>query len=232
MPNLAPKIFVNKLAAARRLLRASVRLYCSNEDPLAIHVVASSGYNIINELKRQRGLNEAHFVAETEMLGLLKMAQEKVFGKLPKHLAEDWNNRDFLELLASKLKIAEDTDISNLGATIDVGPQYSQAFHRKRTHAFNFLKHANDDPQGLLDESTVDNFALLMNAMFGYESLAPDDLGLEGVTLVILFLASRESLVAPSHPWHHIVQKLRGMSSDERLDFCSFQLNRPRETDL
>jgi hypothetical protein len=232
MPTPPSEVFVNKLSAARRLLRAAVRLYCSNEDALAVHVVASSGYNILNELKRKRGLNEAHLVAETEMFGFLKMAQDMVSWKLPKHIAEDEYTRDFLERLATKLSITEETDVSSLEMSVDVDSQYSQTFHRKRTHAFNFLKHANDDPQGLLNESAVDNFALLMNAMFSYESLAPDDLGLEGATLVILFLASCENPVASSHPWHDIVEKLRSMNQDERLEFCSFQLNRPRSGNL
>ncbi len=236
MSSPAPEIFVNKLAAARRLLRAAVRLHCLKEDALAVHVVASSGYNILNELKRSRGQNEANLVAETEMLGMLKMAQDMAAGRLPANvmaaLDKDEYTRRFLERLASQLKITEHTDITSLVESVDVDEQFSRSFHRKRTHAFNFLKHANSDSEALLNEGAVDNFSLMLNAMISYESIAPDDLGLEGATLQLLFLASRETSIAPDHPGHDIIEKLRGMNRDEQLDYCSFQLHRTRPDDM
>jgi hypothetical protein len=71
-----------------------------------------------------------------------------------------------------------------------------------------------------------------MNAMMSYESISRDDLGLEGFTLMALFLASTDSEVSPQHPLYGIVKQLRTMNDDERLAFCSFQLSRPREAGL
>ena len=47
------KIYINKLAAAERMFCAAMRMFLVEEDDLAIHVVATSAYNILRDLKKE-----------------------------------------------------------------------------------------------------------------------------------------------------------------------------------
>ena len=51
-----PIIEITKLDAARRQLRAAVRLWFDGGDPIAIHTLAAATYEILHTLFRRRGL--------------------------------------------------------------------------------------------------------------------------------------------------------------------------------
>ncbi len=222
------EILVTKLGAARRLLRAAIRLYFHQEDELAVHTVASAGYGILKDLKRRRGQNEAEFATQTLLLGLAGLAKERASGRLPPTVRSDKYVMDFLDKLVEKFGITAETNISSLDLAVSMDLRATAQFWDSHNRASNFLKHADRDAAGALPLKDVNNFSLLMNAMFSYESIAPDDLGFESVVLQMHFLAQRETDLASDHPFAPSVAKLRTMEEDERLAFGAFQLDRPR----
>jgi hypothetical protein len=56
-----PKIKVTKLDAAKRQLRAAIRLFFDDDDPVAIHTLAAASQEIIHRLYRNKGLDNLLF---------------------------------------------------------------------------------------------------------------------------------------------------------------------------
>lgn len=222
------EILITKLGAARRLLRAAIRMHFHREDELAVHAVASAAYGILKDLKKQRGLNEAQFAIETEALGMLVLAKKRASHQLPPDVLSDTYFIGFLDQLVERLSITPETDVSKIAPSVVLNAAATASFWHANNRASNFLKHADQDSEAVLSLKEVRNFQLLMRAMFSYESVAPDDLGFEGVVLQVYFLAEHDSDLESSHPFSDLVAKLRPMSPDERLEFSAFQLDRPR----
>ena len=228
MSSESAEIVVTKLGAARRLLRAAIRMHFHREDELAVHTVASAAYGILKDLKKQRGRNEAQFAVETEALGMLALAKKRASHKLPSDILSDAHFVGFLDQLVERLGITPDTDISKIAPSVVLDSASTATFWRANNRASNFLKHADQDSEAALSLKEVNNLQLLMRAMFSYESVAPGDLGFEGVVLQVYFLAEHHSDIESSHPFSNLVAKLRPMGTDERVEFSAFQLDRPR----
>ena len=229
MSNESAEILITKLGAARRLLRAAIRMHFHHEDELAVHTVAAAAYGILKDLKKQRGLNEAQFARESELLGMLVLAKKLASGQqLPTDVLSDTYFLSLIDRLVEHFRITPDTDISKIAPTVVLNSAETADFWRSNNRASNFLKHADQDSGAALSLKEVKNFELLMRAMFSYESVAPDDLGFEGLVLQVFFLAEHNSELDSSHPLFNAVAKLRPMSSDERVEFSAFQLDRPR----
>jgi hypothetical protein len=222
------EILVTKLGAARRLLRAAIRMHFHREDELAVHVVASAAYGILKDLKEKRGLNEAKFALETQTLGILALAKKRASGQLPPEMLSDTHLLACLDQLVERLGITPLTDVAKIDFDVVLNSASTAHFWRANNRASNFLKHANTDSGAALSLKEVNNVELLMHSMFSYESVAADDLGFEGVVLQIYFLADRESDLEAPHPFAHLVEKVRALSPDERVSFSAFQLDRPR----
>lgn len=222
------EILVTKLGAARRLLRSAVRLYFHAEDELAVHTVASAAYGILKDLKKQRGQNEAEFATQTLFLGLAALAKKKMAGRLPRDVLNDKDLLGILDRLITHCGIDATTNISKLDVAVSMGPRATAQFWDSNNRASNFLKHADRDATGALPLKDVNNLGLLIGAMSSYESIAPDDLGFEGVVLQIYFLSKHKTDIDSDHPFAPSVAKLRTMDEDERLAFSAFQLDRPR----
>jgi|CXWL01.1.fsa_nt_gi transcriptional regulator with XRE-family HTH domain len=229
MSTKSAEILVTKLGAARRLLRAAIRLHFHREDELAVHAVVAAAYGILKDLKKQRGLNEAQFAIESEMLGWLALAKERSAGQqLPESFLSDDYSLKFLDSLVETLGITPDTDITQLDVSVAMDNASTAGFWRTNNRASNFLKHADQDSEAALSLNDLNNFNLLMRAMFSYESIAPNDLGFEGVVMQVYFLAEQDSELDPSHPLSTSVAHLRKMGAEERLEYSAYQLDRPR----
>lgn len=232
MSQESAEILVTKFGAARRLLRAAIRMYFDREDELAVHTVVSAAYGMLKDLKKRRSLDEAQFAIETEIFGMLALAKKHASHQLPPELQSDAYFMSFLDLLIDRFNITPDTDVSQLTPSVILDSAATAGFWRANNRASNFLKHADQDSEALLSLKDVNNFQLLLRAMASYESIAPDDLGFEGVVLQVYFLAEHESEIDSSHPLSGPVAKLRAMSTEERIDFSAFQLDRPRPTGI
>jgi len=51
-----PTLHINKLDAAKRQLRAAIRLWFDDGDPVAIHTLAHASHEIIHSLFKKKGL--------------------------------------------------------------------------------------------------------------------------------------------------------------------------------
>lgn len=228
------RIFVTKLSAAKRLLRAAIRLFFDKEDDLAVHAIAASAYGILKDLWVARGGNEAARATETFMLGLVSLAQEKTSGNLAPEVLADESFLRTLDQLIGAFQITPDSDLSKIDLSVVLDKNSTKHFWDDNNRVSNFLKHADNkfadrDEHVALAMDNVDNLTLLMRATSSYESLAPDDLGFEGVVFQIYVLSSIErSKQSATFPFAKQVEEMSPMPPEERIAFCSFQLRRPR----
>ena len=51
------KLKISKLDAAKRQIETAIRLYFSNADPISIHTLTMSAYNVLRDLNKNRGGN-------------------------------------------------------------------------------------------------------------------------------------------------------------------------------
>lgn len=228
MHEAGAEIFITKLVAAKRQLRAAIRLFFVREDELAIHTIASAAYNLLRELKKTRGRDETEDRAKMLFLGLVSLAKARQAGNLPDWAAGDVYLDEVLKTIAESIPLTENMDVSSISVTM--GASVRKTFCDNRVA--NFLKHADRDVNSAISARDVDNLQLLVAAANSYETVAPDDLGFEGVILTIYLLASLDTEIDDTHPFSEPVRKLRAMPPDERIPFCNYQLRRPRPTDV
>lgn len=220
------EVYITKLVAAKRQLRAAIRLFFAREDTLAIHAVAASAYNLLRELKKTRGADETEDRLKTLFLGLVSLAKRLQAGDLPDWAANDTYLLEILRTISERIPLTDKIDASLIAVTI--GESTRKTFWKDNNRVANFLKHSNKDVDLAISERGVDNLPLLVAAANCYESVAPDDLGYEGFILTLYFLASLDTQIDDSHPFSEHVLKLREMSNDERITFCDYQLRHPR----
>ena len=228
MPSNSAQVLITKFGAARRLLRAAIRMHFHREDELAVHSVASAAYGILKDLKKQRGQNEAQFAIEHEVLGMLMFAKERTSHQLPTEVLSDVYFVSCLDQLVELFSITPETDISQIAPSVMLDAASTAAFWRTNHRASNFLKHADQDAEAALPLNELKNFQLLMQAMLSYESVAPNDLGFEGVVLQIFSLAEHDFKLDSLHPLAGAVARVRAMNPAERVEYSAFQLDRAR----
>ncbi len=204
------EILVTKPAAAQRLLQAAIRMFFAREDELAVHTVASAGYRLIADLKEHRGRKEVDDYHLTMVFYAVRDYRRK---SLPKYLADDPEMMKYIRELAEALpQIAENTEYQDVRAT--VSDDVAKSFRRKRNKVYNFLKHADHDPEKHISLEEVDNFNLLMQAAGSCVDLGVD-LGAEGYVLWLYSCAylGEESEALP--------RDIEDLSSNELLIFFS-----------
>lgn len=103
---------ISKLEGARRNLKAAVRLFFENGDPIAIHTLAAAAQGVIRDVAKSRGLNHPSILHDHP--------------HVPKDARKQW------------IKFLNE-------------PR-------------NFFKHADKDPDGMLEFDEVANERLLLDA--------------------------------------------------------------------
>lgn len=153
---------VTKLGAADRNLNSAIRQFFMEEDPLAIHLVASAAYNVFSDLLKQRGKEEAFWPLA---YGLLRAVRDIADGSLRKEEVDrDWpdGSWEHLDQLVQKYRRTP-FDIDS--AQVSGPPEQVREFWKEFRKHYNFLKHANRDEHGLLPENLLDNENLIMRSM-------------------------------------------------------------------
>lgn len=230
MSEAGAEIYITKLVAAKRQLRAAIRLFFCREDELAVHTVAAAAYNLLRELKATRGADETEDRLKTLFVGLVSLARALQAGKLPEWASKDAYLLEVLKSISEKIPPTEKLDISSVSVTI--GESTRKSFWKDNNRVANFLKHANKDADLAISARGIDNLPLLVAAANSYESVAPDDLGFEGLVLTLYFLSSLDTEIDDTYPFLEHVRKLREMPSDERIAFCDYLLRRPRPSHI
>lgn len=224
MSDSKAEIFITKLVAAKRQLRAAIRLFFGREDELAVHTVAAAAYNLLRELKKTRGKDETEDIAKIFLLGLVSEARNLLAGNISEWAGKDEYLVSFLKNLAEHIPPDKTIDLSDI--RVSMGASVRKIFCDNRVA--NFLKHADRDVGSAISTKDVNNLQLLGAATWCYESIAPDDLGYEGLIFEIYLLASLDIEVDVMYPLHDQVRELRAMSPAERINFCDHQIRRPR----
>ena len=220
-------IYINKLAAAQRQLRAAIRLYFAGEDELAIHTVASAAYRLINDLKTARGMNEA---ADSHLVSIFYVVRDFRRGTLPKHIAENTEMMKWVIDMADKLPITADSNIDEVTAHVD--DEAARAYWRKRNEASNFLKHADNDADAHIALDKIDNFMLLMQAMGAYTDLVKGEMGPEGLILLVYSSVAHGETASLPQEFRAIGDGLLAVDEDERRELCAALIQELRARDF
>lgn len=163
------KLALTKQAAAHRLILAGVRMIARSDDPLAVHVVASSALNLIRELIQSRGPN---YLTLAFREGIYRFALSRAQGEPDPFpiTAEVDSLIDWIVHLIRSGQVASADDIVISGFQLD---------ERKALDAvigpFNFLKHAQRDPLATLNEEDIDPLEALTHAISAFSFLFPGE---------------------------------------------------------
>jgi hypothetical protein len=209
-------LHVTKMAAAKRQLRAAIRLFFLEEDDLAIHTVASASYGLLKDLKRDRGMSEA---ANAYLTTFFYLVRDFRRGTLPEHMTSDPARLAEIQRIADELSpITADSKISDVKVTIS--PDLEKRYWNETNRAANFLKHADRDSDRSLSLDAVDNRLLLMKCCSAYREIAPDDLGNEGLVFEAFIVASDSAHQPRDSSFDSLVATMRSVPSERRLGLC------------
>lgn len=160
---------LTKQQVAKRLIQAAVAMFNANADPLAMHLVASSALNLLRELSKVDG---ERFVERVFRSALYNGAVKKLNGEetgVPDHpVVNEWIEGLTKAIESGGVKSADDITINDAGKLEVDSLKYL-------VDPFNFLKHADKDPDGTLDEADVRPVEATCFAVTAYGFLFPED---------------------------------------------------------
>ena len=208
---------MTKLAAARRQLLESIRMFFAGQDELAVHTVTSAAYGIIKDLKTERGRDEAGDYCLTITFYAVRSFRR---GSLPPRLAEDPEFMDWVRKMAERLPITASTQYDEVKVHLD--PETTGQFWNRMNRASNFLKHADRDAADSLSLEEIDNLHLLMLAFSSYLNLVqgavePES---EGLVLWIYFNTVTGQKDDLPKPFHRLAARLEELPDEQRLAIC------------
>lgn len=225
MGSRSGKVYVNKLSVARRQLCAAIRMFFAGEDELIIHTGASAAYQVLIDLRAERGWeDEAAHHYHTMVFYAVRDYRR---GTLPDYLANDPETMRFIRDIAGRLPITASSNFNDF--TVSVSRDVVQEFRQNRTVVANFLKHADRDAKSLLSLDDVDNLNLLFQAISAYQDLANDNLGHEGFVLYVYFNAVKGMKDGMPKKFRRYASNLENLDPDEQLRFCSVWLRELKE---
>lgn len=158
---------ITKLEAAERLIISGIAMSDEGDDPLAIHVVASSALNMLRELIQQSGDN---YVARVLKEGLFHSATSRMKDQddsLP-------SSPEIDEIIDNIIAGIEAGDIEKpTDLIINLNADELRGLLGYIMRPYNFLKHAQRDPLATLDESDVDPKGAIVHAVTAIYLLDP-----------------------------------------------------------
>lgn len=178
--------YIDKLAAARRQLLVAVRLFFQDEDPLAVHTLASAAYRLIIDLQGAGGEDEASNVVYGELLHLVELFRKN---ELPNSVLRKSDLVTNIASVSERLPPKLPATPTQLGLALS--EEEARRYWRQHNYIANFLKHADSDPSAILDIRAIDNLQLLMQATASFGSLAGELRENEFLVLAYYFGATR-----------------------------------------
>lgn len=153
---------VDKMTAAERLIHSAVDMLERKDDPLAVHVVASSALSLLRELVASQGND---YVSQVIKEGVYRSALAKIQGA-PAGMPDS----DILDAIVNA--VAEGIEAGAVKSAGDIVMVASKktvwAYLDYIFKPYNFLKHADRDPLATLDEGDFDPEGALAHAMTAY----------------------------------------------------------------
>lgn len=156
------RVFINKLSAGERQLAAAIRLYFLNEDPLAIHTVISAAHNLLADLLNSRGKDPS---VHGLVYGALRAARDLREGAITEEHIRAWGDGalECVKQLSCLFDQHPELEIEDLSSSAP--PDFARKYWSDRRHAYNFLKHADRDASGSLDEAMINNENSIVEAI-------------------------------------------------------------------
>lgn len=166
---MANGTILTKQAVADRLILSAVRLIAQDHDPIAVHCVAASATSLLRELVAGRGQNYGSrtFAAALFENALAQVENRKPLGTLPSDPTVDaaiLTVRSGIE--SGAILSPEDIDVA-MPKSVE-----SQALSGVIS-PFNFMKHADRDPNGFLEETELQPIEATVHAVTAYSFLFP-----------------------------------------------------------
>lgn len=158
---------IDKPEAAERMIVAAIGMSDRGDDPLAIHVVASSALSLLRELIEKGGDN---YVEQVLKLGLFHAASARLNGDaitLPTNPQID----ALIEKVMGGLAGGELKQPSDLTITLDKDELRKLLDYI--TRPFNFLKHAQRDPHATLDDGEAEPDGTIVHALTAFSMICP-----------------------------------------------------------
>lgn len=152
------QIYLNKLAAAERLIDAAIGMSSYGVDPLAIFIVSASARKSLSEMKSTRG---GSHVEDLYRWGLFYMARDYRLGRLSH---DDLNNLGLAEIVEGIAHSIETGEIATADDLQMSGLPTDRQYWNEKNRPFNYLKHADRDGDALLDIETVDAERTILEA--------------------------------------------------------------------
>jgi hypothetical protein len=159
---------IDKSTAAERLIVAAIAMAEKGDDPLAIHVVASSALNLLRELIEAGGDN---YVAQVLKHGVFAMASARIKGEPIPVPAPPEIDRIIGEV-ADGIKKGQLNQPSDL--EVPLSPDELRGMLGYIIRPFNFLKHASRDVLATLDEEDVDPNGAIGHALAALNFVSPN----------------------------------------------------------
>ena len=157
-----------KITAAFRLICAAIEMYRQNIDRAATLVVAASALNLLRELLSKRGPSfETLWWRQIILLYAEGVNQGR---KIPDHFAVAG------EAIAFIAEAIEDGHISSMAdVDLHIPRQLGSEWLNPIYGPYNFLKHADRDPEALLSEEAIEAGDAILLAIHAYELLFPGE---------------------------------------------------------
>lgn len=158
---------IDKPTAAERMIVSAIALSDRGDDPLAIHVVASSALNLLRELIERSGDD---YIANVLKLGVFALASAKRKGE-PLPLPTNAEMDALIDKVVCGIEAGELEEASDL--TINLNADERRNLIGYIIRPFNFLKHAQRDPLATLDESDFDPDGAIIHALTAFSMICP-----------------------------------------------------------
>lgn len=164
-------VLLTKQAAAHRLLLGAVRYFqADHADPIVVHVIAASALNMMRELISSRGTS---FVERTFAAALYEHAHSRVEDREP---IFELPYRELMEPIISDLEaqirsgqISSHRDVNLTGMPRNLERKLLDHI----LEPYNFLKHADRDPNGSIALSDLKPIEAIVYAINAYSILYP-----------------------------------------------------------
>jgi hypothetical protein len=220
-------VYITKLEAARRQVNASIRMYMTKQDDLAIHTVAAAAYRLLRELLDNRGIDDRDDLLR---VGLFYLAKEMSLGTLSdkdyKTLMGDEYTQSIVSRIADTIKQhGGDVDIDDIDsiiprASIRTSPSARRSRLEQLWKASNFLKHADRDQHGAISLDDIDNDMMIISASAAYTMVAHDITGEMAVFYALASVTSPERFEVTDSLLKELAKVLVPLSASRRRRAC------------
>ena len=142
-------------------------MFDRGDDKLATFVVASAAYSTLRELVKAKGDSFQIAMLRAALFG---EAKRRLLG-LPAMLSDEPSVETIVDEIAERIRSGEIKNEDDLKLVLSKDDEREMIRHQ--TDPYNFLKHADRDPGGSLDEDEIDPFNVIVSALAAYSALFP-----------------------------------------------------------